>query len=156
MDAHGSYPSQCFSKRRHGHAKWHQNLTKMPTKTLARANDDGCTMTLTLTQSKKRVLAPVPPRGEPSFEAWDVDPGRQLYIDIYIYIYIYIYISIYNRRPGSTSQASKLGSPRGATGAKTRFLLCINVNVIVQPSVLALASALGSILEGLWYLFAWP
>ena len=55
----------------------------MLTKALARANYDGCTMTLTLTQSKKRVLAPAAAWGEPAFEAWDVDPGRQLYIDIY-------------------------------------------------------------------------
>ena len=90
IEAQGNYPSQCFSQRRHGHGKKSQNLRKMPPRAASNTNHDRSTMTLALAYTKKRFLEPVPTWGEPAFEAWDVNPGRQL--DIYIYIYIYMYI----------------------------------------------------------------
>ena len=41
-------------------------------------------------------------------------------------------MSIYNRRPGSTSQASKLGSPQPGTGSKNCFFVPVNVKVIEE------------------------
>ena len=72
-----------LQKRCHRHQKGYQNLYKMLPKAPSSDSYDRSTMTLTLTQTKKRCLPPAAAWGEPAFEAWDVDPGRQLYIYIY-------------------------------------------------------------------------
>ena len=87
IEAQENYPSKCFSKRRHGQEKKFQNVDKILPKVASNTNHDRSTMTLALTQSKKQVLAPAAPWGEPAFEAWDVDPGRQLYIDESLSVY---------------------------------------------------------------------